>query len=138
MIHEQCRNGRDGYVEYNCNSIQGYGTALMNVVLASKQDASTHLCVDKDFAEKYGFDGSAHTENSGYVDFAGRFDESRFDMGSIMIYPSNAFANAEYSKANMDAFPLMGLYNINGRTVGNSWSYKYAVPSSGDVAFFKK
>jgi hypothetical protein len=90
MIHEHCRNDREDHVEYRCGNIQGFRKALTSATLAGERDVSTRLCDDREFAIKYGFDGSAYTKSLGYIDFAGRFDGGSFDMASIMMYPSNS------------------------------------------------
>jgi hypothetical protein len=66
------------------------------------------------------------------------FDEATFDMGSIMLYPSNAFSNPECSSNNIDACPMVGIYKVGDRVVGKSWIHGSVAPSAGDAAFVKQ
>jgi hypothetical protein len=107
-------------------------------MLAGETNVPTRLCEDQAFALRYGFDGSQYIKNAGYVDFAGRFDEGKIDLGSVMMYPSNAFANPECSPMKMEACPLVAIDRINAKEVGTSWIYANVAPSNGDVAFVKE
>jgi hypothetical protein len=69
---------------------------------------------------KQGFDGAQFTKNSGYVDFAGSFNEGNFDTSSTMMYPSSAFAEPECWPESMGACPLVAIDRLSGIDVGNS------------------
>jgi hypothetical protein len=138
MIHEQCRNDRDTYLEYRCENIKGYGAAAYNAMMAAEKAVESRLCEDKAFAEKYGFDGAQFTKNAGKSDIAGRLDEGPFDFGSIMMYPSNAFSNPDCKPDNIDKCPMVQIDKVNDKVTGTSWIHTGEVPSQGDIAFVKK
>jgi hypothetical protein len=91
---------------------------------ATETDLDTKLCVDKTFAKKYNFDGSQFTKNAQYADLPGILDEAEFDMGSIMMYPSNAFSNPECWPKSMD--------KVDGKVTGMSWIHGSLAPSAGE------
>jgi hypothetical protein len=51
MIHEQCRNDRDDFVEHRCQNVRGYSEALLAATLAGETDIPTKLCEQKAFAQ---------------------------------------------------------------------------------------
>jgi hypothetical protein len=124
MVHKQCRNDRDSFIQYRCQNIRGYGKSLTNAINAGETDLDTKLCVDKTFAKKYNFDGSQFTKNAQYADLPGILDEAEFDMGSIMMYPSNAFSNPECWPKSMD--------KVDGKVTGMSWIHGSLAPSAGE------
>ncbi|KAF2821550.1 hypothetical protein CC86DRAFT_386491 [Ophiobolus disseminans] len=138
MIHEQCRDDRDEYVEYLCKNVAGYDAAFGRAVASDDPEAGEKLCYDKQFAERHGFDGSQFTKNHDFWDQFGMFDYGTFDLGSIMLYPSNAFFTSKCWSSNMDACPMVGIDKLNGKVTGTSWIHGNAQPSAGDIAFVKK
>jgi hypothetical protein len=140
MIHEQCRNDRDSYVEYHCENVKGYKDAFYSALVKGEPDAASKLCEDRRFAQQYGFDGAQYTKNYDYERIPGIVDDPDigFDMGSIMLYPSYAYKNDDCSQTEVEKCPLVGLDKIDGKVVGRSWIHENVAPSEGDKAFVKK
>lgn len=106
--------------------------------MAGETDVETKLCDDKIFAERYNFDGSQFKKNAQYADLPGSLEEAKFDMGSIMTYPSNAFSNPDCGLEKMDKCPMVGIDRVDGKVTGTLWIHRSVVPSASDVAFVKK
>lgn len=143
MVHEQTRHDRDDYVEYRCDKIKGYKNTQYDALMQdaiSYADSAARLCEDKAFAQKYGFNGSAYTKNDDYGNNGQLPDDGQFDVSSIMIYPSNAFAEGgcQGTIFNLDDCVLVALVRINGNVVNKAFIPTNVFPSDGDVAFVKR
>lgn len=116
MVHEFTRNDRksfprpnvsalttagDDYVLYTCSNIQDYSDAVAKAKAAeptlSDDQIHNSLCDNEDFAVKYGFLGFQCVKNQ-----RGRIgdDSPKFDVDSIMMYPSWGFADDEDACGN--------------------------------------
>jgi hypothetical protein len=111
MIHEQCRFDRDDYVLFRCDKLVGYQEALIAASIAGNPDATEKLCNSQEFANRFGFEaGAQYIKNDAHSDLdAPIMDEGPFDYGSIMIYPSNAYAadSACWEQGDLSACPLV-------------------------------
>ena len=136
MLHEQCRFDRDGYVVFRCDMLVGYKDALVAASTAGHADAAERLCTEQAFANQFGFEAGAQYIKNDAFHFmtAPIMDEGPFDLGSIMLYPSNAYAAdpACWEKNDKNVCPLVAA------RFGTTWPISVNVaPSNGDVAFVK-
>lgn len=136
MLHEQCRYDRDGYVVFRCDMLVGYKDALIAASTAGHADAAEHLCTEQAFAKRFGFEAGAQYIKNDAFQFmtAPIMDEGPFDLGSIMLYPSNAYAvdPACWERNDKSVCPLVAA------RFGTTWPISVNVaPSNGDVAFVK-
>jgi hypothetical protein len=141
MVHEQCREDRDKFIEFRCEKLKGYNEAKE---LASKIDFfgmwDNKLCWDKRFAQRFGFVGSQYMLNDDNPGDPGFLDEDGFDLGSIMLYPSGAYAadpNCYGNPPDLDACPLVKLDKVDGKVVKYPINTNTA-PSPGDVEFVER
>jgi hypothetical protein len=137
MLHEHCRFDRDNYVIFRCDKLLGYEAALIAASVAGHADAANRLCTEQVFANQFGFEaGAQYVKNDAYSFVpAAVMDEGAFDLGSIMIYPSSAYAadTTCWEQANTAVCPLVA------SRFGTTWAINVnTAPSRGDVEFVKQ
>lgn len=115
----------------------GYQAALIAASVAGHADAANRLCTEQVFANQFGFEaGAQYVKNDAYSFVpAAVMDEGAFDLGSIMIYPSNAYAadTTCWEQANTAVCPMVA------SRFGTTWAINVnTAPSRGDVDFVKQ
>lgn len=158
MIHEFTQNDRksslplctsalttlgDDHVLYTGSDIKGYSNAVAKAKAAgptlSDDQIYNSLCNDDRFADNYGFLGSQYAENH-----CGRIgdDSPKFDVDSIMMYPSWGFAEDEDAcQKGKTKYPLLNYpqpeYQSGGEKIPEMIE-DLEVPSAGDIAWLKQ
>jgi hypothetical protein len=138
-------NTGDEYVKYQCEKVGNFDTALSRAIAdgVSEAVARNKLCDDTAFAQKYDFWGWAFTKNDRHSTDPGVLDEGEFDVNSIMLYSSTAFAGksslCELAPSLWkDACPLLKWTKVNGVKVGTELIHEKMDVSDGDVRWVKK
>jgi hypothetical protein len=136
MLHEHCRWDRDDHVLFRCDKLLGYQDALIAASLAGHSDAAERLCANQAFANEFHFEaGAQYIKNDAYdMIISPIMDEGPFDLGSIMMYPSNAYAADAncWEKSDASVCPLVAA------RFGSTWPINVnTAPSAGDVKSVK-
>jgi hypothetical protein len=136
MLHEHCRWDRDDHVLFRCDKLLGYQDALITASLAGHPDAAERLCTNQAFANEFHFEaGAQYIKNDAYAMIVSPImDEGPFDLGSIMMYPSNAYAADPkcWEKSDASVCPLVAARFGSTRLINVN-----TAPSAGDVKFVK-
>lgn len=158
MVHEFTQNDRksslplctsalttlgDDHVLYTGSDIKGYSNAVAKAKAAgptlSDDQIYSSLCNDDRFAGNYGFLGSQYAKNH-----CGRIgdDSPKFDVDSIMMYPSWGFAEDEDAcQKGKTKYPLLNYpqpeYQSGGEKIPEMIE-DLEVPSAGDIAWLKQ
>ena len=136
MAHEHCRFDRDENVLFRCDKLVGYKDALIAASVAGHQDAAERLCTEQGFANEFNFEaGAQYIKNAALNSiYAPIMDEGPFDLGSIMIYPLNAYAADSncWEQNDICVCPLVAA------RFGSTWAIQVnTAPSVGDVNFVR-
>ena len=136
MAHEHCRFDRDKNVLFRCDKLVGYKDALIAASVAGHQDAAERLCTEQGFANEFNFEaGAQYIKNAALNSiYAPIMDEGPFDLGSIMIYPLNAYAADSncWEQNDICVCPLVAA------RFGSTWAIQVnTAPSVGDVNFVR-
>ncbi|KAF9731731.1 hypothetical protein PMIN06_008538 [Paraphaeosphaeria minitans] len=139
LQHEMARPDRDDFVEFRCTKLRGFAGAILSAQSNPEnkdltiQEISNKLCNDIYFA----LDNKFVAYNYIMTPDQGDQGES-FDVDSIMMYGSTAFAAHYCGKTALDECPLVKIEKLNGVKVGIAEVEIPSHPSKGDVAFVRK
>ncbi|KAK7182809.1 hypothetical protein PSPO01_11148 [Paraphaeosphaeria sporulosa] len=139
LDHEMSRLDRDDFVEFRCTKLKGLASAILSAQSKPKNsdltvlEISNKLCTDHNFALENRFPAFNYLSSTDKRD-----KDKNFDIVSLMMYGSTAFASLDCRATSLEQCPLVKIKRTNGVKVGVE-EIKWAVrPSKEDIAFVRK